>query len=87
MSHVTHQPHEFMIIDYKRVLAEETPEAVADCEWLLPLATRLVEGEAARLGLSEHQLLQNRDRIDDLAVQRALDILDHGGFIAPDLRD
>jgi hypothetical protein len=51
------------------------------------MATRLVEGEAARLGLSEHQLLHNRDRIDDLAVQRALDILDHGGFIAHDPQD
>jgi hypothetical protein len=78
------QADDFMLIDYKRVLTEETPEAVAECEWLLPIATRLVEREAARLKVSECQLLQCRDQIDSLRVQRALDILAAGGFIAPD---
>ena len=81
------QADDFMLIDYKHVLAEDTPEAVAECEWLLPMASRLVEREAARLGVSECQLLQCRHQIDSLRVQRALDILEAGGFIAPDQVD
>ena len=45
MSQLT-QADQFMLIDYKRVLAEETPEAVAECGWLLVTASRLVEREA-----------------------------------------
>ena len=78
------QADDFMLVDYKRVLAEETPEAVAECEWLLVTASRLVEREADRLGISESQLFQRRHEIESLRVQRALDVLDAGGFIAPD---
>jgi hypothetical protein len=82
------QADDFMLVDYKRVLTEdESPEAVAECEWLLVTASRLVEPEAARLGISEWQLFQRRHEIDSIRVQRALDILDAGGFIAPDSGD
>ena len=79
------QADEFMLIDYKRVLAEEeeTPETVAESEWLLVTASRLVEHEAIRLGIAESQLLQRRDEIESIRVQRAIDILDAGGFIPP----
>jgi hypothetical protein len=76
-----------MLIDYRRVLAEETPEAVAECEWLLVTASQLVELEADRLGISEYHLLQRRHEIESMRVQRALDILDAGGFIPPHLAD
>jgi len=51
MSDVPTQPQadDFMLVDYKHVLDDhETPEAVAECEWLLTTATQLVEREAAR---------------------------------------
>ena len=86
MSQLT-QADEFMLIDYKRVPAEETPEAVAECEWLLITASRLVEREADRLGISEYQLLQRRHEIESIRVQRALDMLEAGGFIPPDALD
>jgi hypothetical protein len=50
-------------------------------------ASRLVEREAARLGVSEAQLLQRRHEIESPRVQRALDVLDAGGYIAPDSGD
>ena len=74
----------FMTIDYKQVLAEETPEATADCEWLLATAGRLVEREAERRGLTEWQLLQRRHEIESPVVHRALDVLEAGDLIAPD---
>ena len=79
------QADTFMLVDYKRVLAEEeSPEAVAECEWLLVTATQVVEREAARLGISEWQLFERRNEIESMRVQRALDVLDAGGFIPPD---
>jgi hypothetical protein len=81
------QADDFMLIDYNRVLVEDTPEAAAECEWLLVTASRLVEREADRLGISEYQLLQRRHEIESMRVQRALDVLDAGGFIPPDLVD
>lgn len=87
MSYVPTQPQadDFMLVDYKHVLDDdETPEAVAECEWLLTTATHLVEREATRLGIVEWQLFRRRHEIDSLRVQRAIDILDYGGFIARD---
>jgi hypothetical protein len=75
---------EFMSIDYKRVLAEETPEATADCEWLLATAGRLVEREAQRRGLTEWQLFQRRHEIESPRVHRAFDVLEAAEAIAPD---
>lgn len=76
---------EFMSIDYKQVLAEETPEATADCEWLLATAGRVVEREAERRGLTEWQLFQLRHEIESPWVHRALDVLEAAGdCIAPD---
>ena len=49
MSQLT-QADDFMPVDYKRVLAEEeSPEAVAECHWLLLTASHLVEREIERL--------------------------------------
>lgn len=78
------QTYEFMTADYKGLLADDSPEAVEQLEWLLPTASRLVEREAARRGISEWQLLQRRHEIEDPAVHHALDILESGGFITPD---
>jgi hypothetical protein len=44
-----------------------------------------VEREAGRLGISEWQLFRRRAEVDDPRVQHALDILDAGGFIPPDV--
>jgi hypothetical protein len=90
MSYVPTQPQadDFMLVDYKHVLDDDdTPEAVAECEWLLTTATKLVEREAARQGIPEWQLFRRRYDIDSLRVQRAIDILDYGGFIARDPTD
>ena len=79
------QADAFMLIDFKRLLAEdETTETAAEVEWLLTTATAVVEREAARLGLSAWDLSQRRDLVDSIRVQRALDVLDAGGFLAPD---
>jgi hypothetical protein len=49
MSQLT-QADDFMLVDHKRVLAEEeSPEVVAECEWLLVTASHLVEREIDRL--------------------------------------
>jgi hypothetical protein len=61
--------------------------AAAESEWLLVTASRLLEDEAARLGITEWQLLQRRHEIESPRVQRALDVLDAGGFIPPDSSD
>lgn len=89
MSYVPTQPQadDFMLVDYKHVLDDDTPEAVAECEWLLTTASQLVEREAARQGIAEWQLFRRRYDIDSLRVQRAIDILDYGGFIARDPAD
>jgi hypothetical protein len=76
--------YEFMTADFKSLLAEDSPEAIEELEWLLPTASRYVEREATRRGISEWQLLQARHTIDDPMVQHALDILEAGGFIVPD---
>ena len=76
--------YEFMTADFKSLLADDSPEAIEQLEWLLPAASRHVEREATRRGLSEWQLLQARHTIDDPMVQHALDILEAGGFIVPD---
>ena len=76
--------YEFMTADFKDLLADDSPEAAAELEWLLPTASRLVGREAARRKISEWQLLQDRHRIEDPLVQHALDILEAGGFIVPD---
>jgi hypothetical protein len=86
MSQLSHD-YEFMTADYKSLLADDSPEAVAELEWLLPTATKLVEREAARLGISEWRLLRRRSEVEDPRVHHALDILDAGGFIAPDSAD
>jgi hypothetical protein len=79
------QADAFMLIDFKRLLAaDETPETAAEVEWLLTTATGLVEREAARLGLSEWELFQHRHEVESIRVQRALDVLDAGGFLLPD---
>ena len=75
---------EFMSIDYKQVLAEATPEATADCEWLLATASHLVERAAERRGITEWQLLQRRHEIESPRVHRALDVLEAGDFIPRD---
>jgi hypothetical protein len=76
--------YEFMTADFKNLLADDSPEAAQELEWLLPTASRFVEREATRRGISEWQLLQDRHRIEDPLVQHALDILEAGGFIMPD---
>jgi hypothetical protein len=83
------QADDFMLLDYKHVLDDDhdSPDAVADVEWLLLTATGLVEDEARRLGISECHLLQRRHEVESIRVQRALDILAYGGFIAPDPTD
>ena len=79
------QADAFMLIDFKRLLAEdETPATAAEVEWLLTTATAVVEREAERLGRSAWELSQRRDLVDSIRVQRALDVLDAGGFLAPD---
>lgn len=78
------QTYEFMTADYKGLLADDSPEAVEQLEWLLPTASRLVAREATRRGLTESQLLRRRHEIEDPAVHHALDILEHGGYIEPD---
>lgn len=77
------QTYEFMTADYKGLLADDSLESVEQLEWLLPMATRLVEREARRRAISERQLLQRRHEVEDPAVQHALDILEAGGFIEP----
>jgi len=52
---------------------------------LLPTASRLVEREAARRGVSQWQLFQDQHEIEDPAVRHALDILEAGEFIVPDV--
>jgi hypothetical protein len=84
MSQLSHT-YEFMTADYKGLLADDSPEAVEQLEWLLPTASRLVAREATRRGISESQLLQRRHEVEDPTVQHALDILESGGFIAPDV--
>jgi hypothetical protein len=79
------QTYEFMTADYKGLLADDSAEAVEQLEWLLPLASLHVEREATRRGISEWQLLQRRHEIEDPIVHHALDILEAGGFIVPDL--
>ena len=76
--------YEFMTADFKNLLAEDSPEAVHELEWLLPTAARLVEREATRRAVTEWQLLQDGHHIEDPLVQHALDILEAGGFIEPD---
>lgn len=78
------QTYEFMTADYKGLLADDSPEAVEQLEWLLPTASRLVEREAVRRGISDWQLLQRRHEVEDPAVLHALEILETGGFVAPD---
>ena len=78
------QTYEFMTTDYKGLLADDSPEAVEQLEWLLPTAGRLVAREAARREISEWQLLKRRHEIEDPTVHHALDILEAGGFITPD---
>ena len=74
---------EFITADYKSLLADDSPEAVSELEWLLPTASALVEPEAKMRAISEWRLLQQRHDVESPAVQHALDILDAGGFIAP----
>jgi hypothetical protein len=74
-----------MTADFKNLLAEDSPEAVHELEWLLPTAARLVERESTRRAVTEWQLLQDRHHIEDPLVQHALDILEAGGFIVPDM--
>jgi hypothetical protein len=76
--------YEFMTVDYKSLLADDSSEAVTELEWVLTTASRLVERESDRLGISEWQLLQRRHQIQNPRIQHALDILDAGGFIVPD---
>jgi hypothetical protein len=73
----------FMTADFKGLLADVSPEAVAELEWLLPTATKHVERMATVLGISEWALLQRRHEVEDPVVQHALDILEAGGFIVP----
>jgi hypothetical protein len=77
------QTYEFMTADYKGLLADDPLDSVEQLEWLLPMATRLVEREALRRAISGRQLLQRRHEVEDPAVQHALDILEAGGFIEP----
>jgi hypothetical protein len=44
-----------------------------------------VERESTRRAVTEWQLLQDRHHIEDPLVQHALDILEAGGFIVPDM--
>jgi hypothetical protein len=83
MSQLSHV-YDFMTADYKYLLADSSPEAVEQLEWLLPTASRLVEREAARRGVSQWQLFQDQHEIEDPAVRHALDILEAGEFIVPD---
>jgi hypothetical protein len=76
--------YEFMTADFKSLLADDSPEAAHELEWLLPAASGFVEREATRRGVTEWQLLQDRHHIEDPLVQHALDILEAGGFIMPD---
>src|SRR4030095_2463764 len=44
--------YEFMTADFKNLLADDSPEAAQELEWLLPTASRFVEREATRRGIS-----------------------------------
>ena len=84
MSYVPTQPQadDFMLVDYKHVLDDdETPEAVASASGSSPPPPSW--WSARRRGrIAKWQLFRRRYDIDSLRVQRAIDILDYGGFIA-----
>ena len=81
------QVYEFMTVDYKGLLADDSPEAAAELEWVLTMAIALVDRESHRRGISEWQLLQRRHEIENPSVHQALDVLEAGGFIVPDRAD